>query len=134
MLFRWMDGSFQSLNGESMAMEVDEFFREVFKMTKFFQQKQSKATEVEKKSKQKPCEDDSGKHESPTVTLCNTVLQEIKEFKVVEAYLFNIVLYMLEGLANNTRCITGACSSSVHSVQSRHKTTSLGSNVKNSTI
>lgn len=84
---RWMDGSFQSLNGESMEVEVDEFFREIFKMLKFFQQKQSKAgEELEKtggKPKRRVGEEDLSKYESPTVTLCRTVLQEIKEFKVV---------------------------------------------------
>lgn len=80
-----MDGSFQSLNGESLEVEVDEFFREVFKMVKFFQQRQSK--EMEKKPRRKPGEEESGKHENPTVTLCSTVLQEIKEFKVVEIIL-----------------------------------------------
>uniref|UniRef100_A0A3B4A2Y1 Dynein axonemal heavy chain 12 n=1 Tax=Periophthalmus magnuspinnatus TaxID=409849 RepID=A0A3B4A2Y1_9GOBI len=81
-LFRWMDGSFQGLNGESMEVEVDEFFRDIFKMLKFFQQRQSKVgQEGEKKPKQKPGHEDSSKQESPTVTLCRTVLQEIKEFK-----------------------------------------------------
>uniref|UniRef100_A0AAV2LX57 Dynein heavy chain n=1 Tax=Knipowitschia caucasica TaxID=637954 RepID=A0AAV2LX57_KNICA len=79
---RWMDGSFQSLNGESMEGEVDEFFREVIKMLKFFQQRQSKAgQEGEMKPKRKPGEEDSSKQESPTVILCSTVLQEVKEFK-----------------------------------------------------
>ncbi|XP_055007109.1 dynein axonemal heavy chain 7-like [Boleophthalmus pectinirostris] len=70
---KWMDGSFQGLNGESMEVEVDEFFRNVFKMLKFFQQRQSKAGQEGA--------EDSSKTESPTATLCSTVLQEIKEFK-----------------------------------------------------
>lgn len=82
-----MDCSFQSLNGESMEVEVDEFYRDIFKMLKYFQQKQSKAgQELEKtggKPKRRPGEEDSSKYEGPTVTLCSTVLQEIKEFKVV---------------------------------------------------
>ncbi|CDQ84031.1 unnamed protein product [Oncorhynchus mykiss] len=43
---RWMDGSFLDLNGESMEVEVDEFFREIYKMLKFFQQKQKKAEQM----------------------------------------------------------------------------------------
>ncbi|KAK7884177.1 hypothetical protein WMY93_027300 [Mugilogobius chulae] len=79
---RWMDGFFQSLNGESMEVEVDEFFREVFKMLKFFQQRQGKVgQEVEMKPRRKPGDEDPSKQESPSVTLCHTVLQEIKEFK-----------------------------------------------------
>uniref|UniRef100_A0A674AYT7 Dynein axonemal heavy chain 12 n=1 Tax=Salmo trutta TaxID=8032 RepID=A0A674AYT7_SALTR len=42
----WMDGSFLDLNGESMEVEVDEFFREIYKMLKFFQQKQKKAEQM----------------------------------------------------------------------------------------
>uniref|UniRef100_A0A8C7ME80 Dynein axonemal heavy chain 12 n=1 Tax=Oncorhynchus kisutch TaxID=8019 RepID=A0A8C7ME80_ONCKI len=45
-MFRWMDGSFLDLNGESMEVEVDEFFREIYKMLKFFQQKQKKAEQM----------------------------------------------------------------------------------------
>ncbi|XP_053173949.1 dynein axonemal heavy chain 12 [Scomber japonicus] len=82
---RWMDGSFQDLNGESMEVKVDEFFREIFKMLKFFQQKQNKAEqEMEKiagKTKKKASEDDPSKRESPTVLLCSTVMEQIKEFK-----------------------------------------------------
>ncbi|XP_031701028.1 dynein heavy chain 12, axonemal isoform X2 [Anarrhichthys ocellatus] len=82
---RWMDGSFQDLNGESMEVKVDEFFREIFKLLKFFQQKQNKAEqEMEKiagKTRQQPCEDDPRKQESPTVLLCSTVMEQIKEFK-----------------------------------------------------
>ncbi|XP_067448608.1 dynein axonemal heavy chain 12 [Thunnus thynnus] len=82
---RWMDGSFQDLNGESMEVKVDEFFREIFKMLKLFQQKQNKAEqEMEKiagKTRQRPGEDDPSKRGSPTVLLCSTVMEQIKEFK-----------------------------------------------------
>uniref|UniRef100_A0A3Q1B603 Dynein axonemal heavy chain 12 n=1 Tax=Amphiprion ocellaris TaxID=80972 RepID=A0A3Q1B603_AMPOC len=80
----WMNGSFQDLNGETMEVKVDEFFREGFKMLKFFQQKQNKAAqEMEKISgtKRKPSEDDPKKQESPTITLCSTIMEQIKEFK-----------------------------------------------------
>uniref|UniRef100_A0A8D3AAF5 Dynein axonemal heavy chain 12 n=1 Tax=Scophthalmus maximus TaxID=52904 RepID=A0A8D3AAF5_SCOMX len=49
----WMDGSFQDLDGESMEVELDEFFREIFKMLKFFQQKQNKAQETSRRKKEK---------------------------------------------------------------------------------
>ncbi|XP_030279356.1 dynein heavy chain 12, axonemal [Sparus aurata] len=82
---RWMDGSFQDLDGESMDAKVDEFFREIFKMLKFFQQKQNKAEQVMEKSagrlKRQSSVDDSRKQENPTIVLCSTVMEQIKEFK-----------------------------------------------------
>ncbi|XP_030590036.1 dynein heavy chain 12, axonemal [Archocentrus centrarchus] len=77
---RWMDGSFQDLNGETMEVKLDEFYREIFKMFKFFQQKKIKAVqEMEKISEKKrrhPTEE-----ENPTVRLCSTVMEQIKNFK-----------------------------------------------------
>nr|XP_046251760.1 dynein axonemal heavy chain 12 isoform X2 [Scatophagus argus] len=82
---RWMDGSFQDLDGESMEVKVDEFFREIFKMLKFFQQKQNKAAhEMEKiagSRRRRPSEDDPRKQESPTILLCSSVMEQINEFK-----------------------------------------------------
>ncbi|XP_049921653.1 dynein axonemal heavy chain 12 [Epinephelus moara] len=82
---RWMDGSFQDLDGESMEVKVDEFFREIFKMLKVFQQKQNKAgQEMEKialRKRQRPGEDEPTTLESPTILLCSTVMEQIKEFK-----------------------------------------------------
>uniref|UniRef100_A0A673A977 Dynein axonemal heavy chain 12 n=1 Tax=Sphaeramia orbicularis TaxID=375764 RepID=A0A673A977_9TELE len=82
---RWMDGSFQTLDGESMEVEVDEFFRDIFKMLKFFQQKQNKAEQEKEKAggklKHQTGEDDPSTKESPTISLCSTVMQEIKDFK-----------------------------------------------------
>ena len=70
-----------------MEVKVDEFFREIFKMLKLFQQKQNKAEqEMEKiagKTRQRPGEDDQNKRGSPTVLLCSTVMEQIKEFKVL---------------------------------------------------
>uniref|UniRef100_A0A803V3Y9 Dynein axonemal heavy chain 12 n=1 Tax=Ficedula albicollis TaxID=59894 RepID=A0A803V3Y9_FICAL len=40
---RWMDGTFLELDGESMEAEVDEFYREMYKLLRLFQQKQKKA-------------------------------------------------------------------------------------------
>ncbi|KAI9530578.1 hypothetical protein NQZ68_000068 [Dissostichus eleginoides] len=82
---RWMNGSFQELDGESMEIKVDEFFREIFKMLKLFQQKQNKAEqEMEKiagKSRPRTAEADQKKQGSPTVLLCSAVMEQIKEFK-----------------------------------------------------
>uniref|UniRef100_A0A803VKC7 Dynein axonemal heavy chain 12 n=1 Tax=Ficedula albicollis TaxID=59894 RepID=A0A803VKC7_FICAL len=39
---RWMDGTFLELDGESMEAEVDEFYREMYKLLRLFQQKQKK--------------------------------------------------------------------------------------------
>ncbi|XP_066529410.1 dynein axonemal heavy chain 12 [Hoplias malabaricus] len=79
---RWMDGSFLDLNGESMEAELDEFFREVYKMVKYFQQKQKKAEQEREKIavKRKPRETED-KQESPTVMICLNVIDQIKEFK-----------------------------------------------------
>lgn len=82
-----MDGSFLDLDGESMDAKVDEFFREIFKMLKFFQQKQNKAEQVMEKSagklRRQSSVDDPRKQENPTIVLCSTVMEQIKEFKVL---------------------------------------------------
>ncbi|XP_037539995.1 dynein heavy chain 12, axonemal [Nematolebias whitei] len=90
---RWMDGSFLELDGESMEVQLDEFYREIFKMLKFFQQKQIKAAqEMEKisgktrenistKTRQSPREEDLKKQESPTIVVCSTVMKQIKMFR-----------------------------------------------------
>lgn len=81
-----MDGSFQDLNGETMEVKVDEFYREIFKMLKFFQQKKIKAAQemerISEKRRRHPTEDDVTKEESPTVSLCSAVMEQIKNFKV----------------------------------------------------
>ena len=72
-----------------MKVEVEEFFRKIFKMLKLFQQKQNKDEQERKKiagkSRQQPDEDDPSKRESPTVLLCSTVMEQINEFKVLYA-------------------------------------------------
>uniref|UniRef100_A0A8C8MKR5 Dynein axonemal heavy chain 12 n=1 Tax=Oncorhynchus tshawytscha TaxID=74940 RepID=A0A8C8MKR5_ONCTS len=79
---RWMDGSFLDLNGESMEVEVDEFFREIYKMLKFFHQKQKKAEQmVGGGVKRRPGEEDLGKQERPTALICSTVMEQVKDFK-----------------------------------------------------
>lgn len=84
-MFRWMDGSFLDLNGESMEVEVDEFFREIYKTLKFFQQKQKKAVQERENmtaGKRRSGEEHEDKQESPTVVVCCRVIEQIKEFKV----------------------------------------------------
>lgn len=82
-----MDGSFLDLNGESLEVEVDEFFREIYKMLKFFQQKQKKAEQEREKlakaPRRKPGEEDPSKQESPSRLMCSMVMEQIKEFKVL---------------------------------------------------
>uniref|UniRef100_A0A8C3DV64 Dynein axonemal heavy chain 12 n=1 Tax=Corvus moneduloides TaxID=1196302 RepID=A0A8C3DV64_CORMO len=46
---RWMDGTFLELDGESMEAEMDEFYREMYKLLRLFQQKQKKAASDKKK-------------------------------------------------------------------------------------
>lgn len=81
-----MDGSFQDLNGETMEVKVDEFYREIFKILKFFQQKKIKAAQemerISEKRRQHPTEDDVTKEENPTISLCSAVMEQIKNFKV----------------------------------------------------
>uniref|UniRef100_A0A3Q2D0D5 Uncharacterized protein n=1 Tax=Cyprinodon variegatus TaxID=28743 RepID=A0A3Q2D0D5_CYPVA len=83
---RWMDGSFLDINGETVETQVDEFYREIFKLLRFFQQKQNKAAqELEKMSgitRERSAEDDQGKQENPIVALCSAVVEQIKKFKV----------------------------------------------------
>lgn len=84
-----MDGSFLELNGETMETQVDEFYREIFKLLKFFQQRQNKAAqEMEKMSglkRERSAEDDPRKQENPTVVLCYAAMEQIKTFKVLKS-------------------------------------------------
>ncbi|XP_029975539.1 dynein heavy chain 12, axonemal [Salarias fasciatus] len=80
---RWLDGSFQDLDGESLEAKVDEFFREIFKMVKFFEQKQNRAAQEKEKISgiMRLQHDEDGRKQSPTTTLCSTVMEQIKHFK-----------------------------------------------------
>ncbi|XP_038668758.1 dynein heavy chain 12, axonemal [Scyliorhinus canicula] len=85
---KWMDGSFLDLNGESMEAEVDEFFREIYKMLKFFRQKQKKAELERRKSAPRRRlvaeeEVEEEKKESASVTICSVVMAQIKDFKEI---------------------------------------------------
>lgn len=81
---RWMDGCFQTLDGETMEVKVDEFFREIFKMLKFFQQKQIKAEQEKEKAagRSDTKEEAPKKQDSPTTQLCTIVMEQVKDFKV----------------------------------------------------
>uniref|UniRef100_A0A3Q2YVI0 Dynein heavy chain linker domain-containing protein n=1 Tax=Hippocampus comes TaxID=109280 RepID=A0A3Q2YVI0_HIPCM len=82
----WMDGSFLELDGEGMEVKVDEFYREIFKTLKYFQQKKSKSELATKKittgTTRRRRGEEEAKAESPTIVLCSTVLEQVKEFKV----------------------------------------------------
>ncbi|XP_061590831.1 dynein axonemal heavy chain 12 [Cololabis saira] len=83
---RWMHGSFLKLDGESMEVQVDESYREIFKMLKFFQRKQNKAKQeremISGMSRHKSGkEEEPTVQESPTVLLCSSVVEQIKKFK-----------------------------------------------------
>ncbi|XP_061474275.1 dynein axonemal heavy chain 12 [Rhineura floridana] len=82
---RWMDGAFLDLNGESMEAEVDEFFREIYKTLRFFQQKLKKAEIERKKSLQRRAvveeRVEEEKKDSPTISMCSAVMEQIKDFK-----------------------------------------------------
>ncbi|XP_069721684.1 dynein axonemal heavy chain 12 [Phaenicophaeus curvirostris] len=81
---RWMDGTFLELDGESMEAEIDEFFREMYKLSRLFQQKQKKIQqEGEKPSQQRTVEKKAEEETkaNTTFTMCSSVLQQIKDFK-----------------------------------------------------
>ncbi|KAM4737020.1 LOW QUALITY PROTEIN: dynein axonemal heavy chain 12-like [Anableps anableps] len=82
---RWMDGSFLELNGEIMETQVEEFYREIYKLLKFFQQKQNKEKqEMEKispRKRGKSAEKEPTKQENPTVVLCSAAMEQIQMFK-----------------------------------------------------
>uniref|UniRef100_A0A3B3UAK3 Dynein axonemal heavy chain 12 n=1 Tax=Poecilia latipinna TaxID=48699 RepID=A0A3B3UAK3_9TELE len=81
----WMDGSFLELNGETMESQVDEFYREIFKLLKFFQQKQIKAAQEKEKisgiKKHKVPEEEVKRQDDPAVILCSAAMAQIKTFK-----------------------------------------------------
>ncbi|XP_063147830.1 dynein axonemal heavy chain 12 [Candoia aspera] len=81
---RWMDGAFLDLNGEKMEGEVDEFFREIYKALRFFQQKLKKAETERKKSLRRAVVEDrveEEKKDTPTISVCDAVMKQIKDFK-----------------------------------------------------
>ncbi|XP_029397555.1 dynein heavy chain 12, axonemal [Mus pahari] len=82
---RWMDGGFLDLNGESMETDIDDFSREVFRTLKFFHAKQKKELQERRKAarKQSSMEEkpEEEPKENPTITMCTTVMEQIKAFK-----------------------------------------------------
>uniref|UniRef100_A0A8C3KWS1 Dynein axonemal heavy chain 12 n=1 Tax=Calidris pygmaea TaxID=425635 RepID=A0A8C3KWS1_9CHAR len=67
---RWMDGTFLELNGESMEAEVDEFFREIYKASRLFQQKKKKIQqELKKTTQHRTAEEKAEEETNPTVTI-----------------------------------------------------------------
>ncbi|XP_019392438.1 PREDICTED: dynein heavy chain 12, axonemal [Crocodylus porosus] len=82
---RWMDGAFLDLNGEIMESEIDEVFRELYKMSRVFQQKQKKAEQEKRKTTQRRTlveeKIEEEKKANPTITMCSAVLEQIKDFK-----------------------------------------------------
>uniref|UniRef100_A0A2K5C5A9 Dynein axonemal heavy chain 12 n=1 Tax=Aotus nancymaae TaxID=37293 RepID=A0A2K5C5A9_AOTNA len=82
---RWMDGGFLDLNEESMKADVEEFSREIFKTLKFFQMKLKKELQEKRKVagkrllEEEKIEEES--KENPTITMCSTVMEQIKAFK-----------------------------------------------------
>lgn len=77
-----MNGPFEELDGMSLETNLDEFFRDIFKMLKFFQQKQNRDEKDAEKVFRKTGDDEPKKQESPSVVLCSAVMEQIKEFKV----------------------------------------------------
>lgn len=97
-----MDGSFLDLNGETMETEVDDFFREIYKMLKFFQQKYKKAEQEREKvvgGKKQTGEANESEQDQPITLLCSSVIEQIKEFKVHLKYIS--VLLSLWDMYNN---------------------------------
>uniref|UniRef100_A0A2I3SRH2 Dynein axonemal heavy chain 12 n=2 Tax=Pan TaxID=9596 RepID=A0A2I3SRH2_PANTR len=83
---RWMDGGFLDLNGESMEADVEEFSREIFKTLKFFQTKLKKELQEKRKAARKRSLEEEKIEEEPkenaAITMCSTVMEQIKAFKV----------------------------------------------------
>lgn len=95
---RWMDGAFLDLEAEAIEAEVDEYWREIYKIQKAFNQKlkkmQIEIDEVnrERKKKRRLAEEDGQAtddiepdvelHPPAAVGVCNTVQDHMTEFKV----------------------------------------------------
>lgn len=79
-----------------MEAEVDELFRESYKMLKSFQQKQKKADQEQDKmaasGRRRSRQDDQSKQENPAVLMCSRVLDQIKEFKVIHVPIYASLL------------------------------------------
>lgn len=79
-----------------MEVEADEFFREIYKSQKYFQQRYKKAEQERDIAAVEKTKEDE-KQGSPTVAICCRVLEQLKEFKVHQKYL--ILLCYFKGHA-----------------------------------
>lgn len=79
-----MDGTLLELDSESIEAETDEFYREMYKVSRLFQQKQKKIQEERKKALQHETAEEKAEETeaNPTLTMCSSVLEQIKDFKV----------------------------------------------------
>ena len=94
-----MDGAFLDLEAEAIEGEVDEYWREIYKIQKIFNTKvkkmQIEIDEInrERKKKRRMAEEDGQEgadieadevlHIPAAVTVCNTVQDNMTEFKVL---------------------------------------------------
>lgn len=94
---RWMDGAFLVLDAEAIEGEVDEYWRDTYKIQKVFNQKlkrlQMERDELEREKKRKRHDSDGAKkveeeplHIPSALTVCNTVQDQMKDFKVTHKY------------------------------------------------
>eukprot|EP00118_Oscarella_pearsei_P019988 m.215265 g.215265 ORF g.215265 m.215265 type:complete len:3605 (+) comp39831_c0_seq13:113-10927(+) len=82
---KWMDGGFTDLDAEQIEAEVDEFWREFYKIFKVFQQQQ-KAKEKERAPKSVRRSDAQAGHddeaeEIAALRICSEIQSQIKGFK-----------------------------------------------------
>ncbi|XP_041350374.1 dynein heavy chain 12, axonemal-like isoform X3 [Gigantopelta aegis] len=93
---RWMDGAFMELDSEAIEAEVDEYWRETYKIQKIFSQRVKKLMmekderDREKKRKRRQAEDsgeevkedeDEELHVPQALNVCNTCMDNMKQFK-----------------------------------------------------
>ena len=94
---KWMDGAFLDLDAEAIEGEVDEYWRELYKIQKLFNNKlkklQAEREERERDRKKRKRHTDDGSEAAkeepePEVTppaslgVCNSVQDHMKDFKV----------------------------------------------------
>ena len=81
-----MDGSFFDLQPESISTEAQEFYSELFKISKFFNQLQKKEL-MEKRTKEglkkrKDIDIEGIEQKSmPAIVVCQRIMHDIKKFK-----------------------------------------------------
>ena len=99
--FRWMDGSFVDLEAETIEGEVDEYWRELYKIQKLFNNKmkrlqaerEERERDRKKRKKYTEGEEGGGDKPEPEVTppaalgVCNVVQDNMRDFKVTSLIL-----------------------------------------------